>query len=162
MGIKPAGRSRGPQWKPGSVCDCFVAGTNWFEQICYFFKMIFNNFFQLPGGRRTTKSLSKILLKKNNGCQREALNFLFIVADPFSKNLLLVRCWCSLQFPQSSTLQLQPCRSAVMLACWSNIVSAPSASVAKPAVLTAAAPLQQPTLTKPLHTCCSAKRLQSI
>ena len=49
-----------------------------------------------------------------------------------------------------------------MLACWSNIVSAPSASVATPVVLTAAAPSQQLNLTKPLHTCCLAKRLQSI
>ena len=55
-------------------------------------ELIYNNFFQLPGGCGITRSLSKILLKKNNGCQREALNSLFIVADPFSKNLLLVRC----------------------------------------------------------------------
>ena len=37
------------------------------------------------GGRGTTKSLSTMLLKRQQSCQREVLNSLFMVADPYSK-----------------------------------------------------------------------------
>ena len=39
----------------------------------------------LLDGRGTTNLLSKVLLKRQKNCQREALNSLFMVTDPFSK-----------------------------------------------------------------------------
>ena len=70
-----------------------------------------------PGGRGTTKSMSKILLKRQKNCQRESLNSLFMVADPFSKKSFCTAVIMMFAPLQSSTLWRRPGRSEVRLAC---------------------------------------------
>ena len=43
---------------------------------------------KFPGGKGTTKPLSKVILNKEQSCLRETMNTLFTVADPFSKGKL--------------------------------------------------------------------------
>ena len=103
----------------------------------------------LPGGRGTTKSLSKILLKRQKNCQRESLNSLFMVADPFSKKSFCTAVSMMFAPLQSSTLRRRPGRSAVRLACRQKPLSAATASAVMDAVHSAPAPLPSTILIPP-------------
>lgn len=115
----------------------------------------------LPGGRGTTKSLSKILLKRQKNCQRESLNSLFMVADPFSKKSFCTAVFMMFVPLQSSTLRRRPGRSAVRLACRQKLVSAATASAVTDAVHSAPAPLPSTILIPPWQSCSLAKRRRS-
>ena len=112
----------------------------------------------LLGGRGTTKLLSKVLLKRQKNCQREALNSLFMVTDPFSKKSFCTAVSMMFAPLQSSTLRTRPGRSAVRLACRQKLLSAATASAVTVAVHSAPAPLPSTILIPPWQSCSLAKR----
>ena len=117
--------------------------------------------FGLARWARDNKSLSKILLKTQKNCQREALNFLFMVADPFSKKSFCTAVFMMFAPLQSSTLRRRPGRGAVRLACRQKLVSAATASAVTDAVHSAPAPLASTILILPWQSCSLAKRRRS-
>ena len=115
----------------------------------------------LLGGRGTTKLLSKILLKRQKNCQREALNSLFMVTDPFSKKSFCTAVSMMFSPLQSSTLRTRPGRSAVRLACRQKLLSAATASAVAGAVHSAPAPLPSTILIPTWQSYSLAKRQRS-
>ena len=112
----------------------------------------------LLDGRGTTNLLSKVLLKRQKNCQREALNSLFMVTDPFSKKSFCTAVSMMFSPLQSSTLRTRPGRSAVRLACRQKLVSAATASAVTVAMHSAPAPLPSTILIPPWQSCSLAKR----
>ena len=115
----------------------------------------------LPGGRGTTKLLSKILLKRQKNCQRKALNSLFMATDPFSNKSFCTAVSMMFSPLQSSTLRTQSGRSAVRLACRQKLVSAATASAVPGAVHSVPAPLPSTILIPTWQSCSLAKRQRS-
>ena len=74
-GVEPAGRLWGAKWQPGSFCDRSLAWADWLAYLMLSVVLRSTNTFvirtDLPGGRGTTKLLSKILLKRRKNCQSE-------------------------------------------------------------------------------------------
>ena len=125
-----------------------------------------NMYILWPGGRGDSKALGRVLLEQNvdrQTCQREAVNAIFSVQNPFSKWSFGPLHHISSFFHQRSTPRRWRCRTAAWTASWRSSVSAASANAAQVALTSATASLPaMEMLRRHLpNNCCLESRLNT-
>ena len=124
-----------------------------------------NMYILWPGGRGDSKALGRVLLEQNvdrQTCQREAVNAIFSVQNPFSKWSFGPLHHISSFFHQRSTPRRWRCRTAAWTASWRSSVSAASVTVAQVAATSASATLQTLEQMHPLQSnCCLESQLNA-
>ena len=133
-----------PWWQQCCICDYAVDWPGWFEYCISFVVLVWS------GGRGPSKALGRVLLEQrveHQRCQREAINDLFQVENPYSEWAQTYIKW-SLNISYQSSSPWSPWwRTAVRPASLGRLVSAAFANAALAAAATSA-PAATPTLEK--------------